>query len=225
MDALATTIEPLALPNKLAAEYLAKWDIAAIAILAPPPGLPCQPSATIDIAEALAGVRKSWPADLEQPALVRAWWTSGIRPAQSVLSLVLACDLRGYPLDHGRLGVPISKLSEAITSAAARLRIGLTDYEVGLARTGAATERIEHLVDEAQVAGILKPFNQEYRRRRQATRIQGLPYINYSTARSRLEAVLARAASGKPVGDIIEAALAPPAQRNAPAGSKRSTPT
>ena len=75
MDALATTIEPLALPNKLAAEYLAKWDIAAIAILAPPPGLPCQPSATIDIAEALAGVRKSWPADLEQPALVRAWWT------------------------------------------------------------------------------------------------------------------------------------------------------
>jgi hypothetical protein len=187
--------KPLELPSKVAAEYLRRFDIAALAILAPSSGLQCAPVATIDLGTVLSDVRKTWAKDIEPPTLAAAWWVSGIRPAQGILNLVLACDLRGYPLERGRLGVSVAKISEAIIASAARLRIGLTDYATGLARVQGSTQRLEDLVDEAELGGLLKPFNAEYRRRRQAAKAAGRPFMNYGTARSRLQAALAGAAA------------------------------
>lgn len=194
MADLATIIEPLTLPDRVAARYFAQFHIAALAIFCPLLGMPCQPVATNDLAEALAAARKAWPRDLAGPILAQAWWVSGLRSGQQVLSLVLACDLRGHPLDHGRLGVPVAKLSEVITAAAARLQIGLTDYQVGLDRAGQATGALASHLAEAQASGALKIFNQEYARRRRAAQARGLPFPAYSEARRRLIGALGQAA-------------------------------
>lgn len=188
-------IEPLQMPDKAAARYMSQFHIAALAIFCPLRGLPCQPVATDNLAEAQAAVRKAWPKDVDPPTLARAWWVSGQRPAQQIVSLTLACDLRGYSLDHGRLSVPVTKLAEAITAAARRLKIGLTDYQVGLTRVQGATTRLAEALSDAMADGGLKFFNAEYRRRRQEAQQAGTYFMSYNVARARLQDALAKAAA------------------------------
>lgn len=189
-------IEPLQMPDKAAARYMSQFHIAALAVFCPLHGMPCQPVATDDLAEALAAVRKAWPKDIDPPTLARAWWVSGLRPAQQIVSLALACDLRGYSLDHGRLSAPVTKLAEAITAAARRLKIGLTDYQVGLTRVQGATTRLAQALDDAAADGALKFFNAEYRRRRQEAQQAGNYFMSYGVARARLQDALGKAVAG-----------------------------
>ncbi len=61
------------------------------------------------------------------------------------------------------------------------------------------------MISPAQATGGLKEFNAEYQRRRRAAQALGKKFMHYSEARARFRAVLAAAASGKPVGDVLRA--------------------
>jgi hypothetical protein len=81
----------------------------------------------------------------------------------------------------------------------------LTDHSTVLARAKAAGTAMEDKPSAAQDAGQLKAFNAEYLRRRREAAAQGKKFMQYTAARARLRAVLAAAASGKPVGDTLRA--------------------
>jgi hypothetical protein len=190
MDAF-TPLDP---PGRDATDYFRKFDIAALVIFAPAPAAPCQPAATLDVAEALKRTQKIWPKE-EPPLLAHAWWVSGIRPAQQVLTLSLACDLRGVSFERNRLAAPLDVVAAALAAAAGRLGIALTDYQIGLDRVGAATATLEGQLDTAQAAGLLAPFNIEFRRRRQLAEQNGGRFMSYRQARRRLIALLGHAAA------------------------------
>jgi hypothetical protein len=146
---------PLDPPGRDAVDYLRKFDIAALAIFCPADAAPCQPAATADVTEALKRTQKVWPKELEPPLLAHAWWVSGIRPAQQVLNLSLGCDLRDVPFTRNRLAAPLEIVAAALTAAAGRLKITLTDYRVGLERVGSATATLGDQLDTAQAAELL----------------------------------------------------------------------
>jgi hypothetical protein len=50
-----------------------------------------------------------------------------------------------------------------------------------------------------QDAGDLKPFNQEYARRRRLALAIGQPFLSYGQARARLRAILAASASTRAI--------------------------
>ena len=201
-------IEPLQMPDKAAARYMSQFHIAALAVFCPLRGVPCQPVAADNLADAVTRARKLWPRELDAPILARAWWLSGIRPAQQVLNLALACDLRDAALTRGRLAVPLDAVAAALTAAAARLQMQLTDYAVGLSRVRAATGQLTDRLAEAQASGALKGFNQEYARRRRAAQAAGLKFMAYRQARSRLQAVLGHAAHrGVITADVLAEVL------------------
>lgn len=191
---------PLDPPGRDAVDYLRKFDIAALVVFCPAPAAPCQPVATIDVSEALKRTQKTWPTELEPPLLAQAWWVSGIRPAQQVLNLGVACDLRSVSFAHNRLAAPLEIVEAALVAAAARLKITLTDYQTGLDRVGSATATLGGQLDSAQADGVLKPFNIEFQRRRQLAHQNGRRFMSYRQARLRLVALLGHAAARGEIG-------------------------
>lgn len=198
-------IAPLPLPAPVVRQYLDRFGIAAVHIICAPTGYPCMIGSGRDLADALAVARRTWPRKSEPPILVAAWWAFDARPAQQVVNLAVASDLRLARRDGQRFAITVNEATEAIQAAAGRLRFRLTDHGAVMARAKAAGIALEDKLSAAQDAGQLKGFNQEYSRRRRAGQAQGEKFMAYSLARARLRAVLAAAASGKPVGDVLKA--------------------
>lgn len=185
--------------------YLQRFNIGMLVIFGQPDLPPCYPGAVAaaDVAAFFKAVRQAWPQDIALPCFAWAALLAGLRPAQQILNLALASELRGWPLDRGRIGVPMAKIAGALTAAAGRLQIPLTDYRDGLLRVRVATACLVDKLDAAQDLGDLKEFNQEYSRRRRAAQAAGHKFMPYDEARARLSSLLAAAASGKPVGDVL----------------------
>ena len=91
-------------------------------------------------------------------------------------------------------------MAAALTAAAGRLRITLTDYRVGLARARAAGAAIGAKLDEVQASGDLREFNLRYKHARLLAAKENRRFPTYPIAKARLvAAVAACAASGAPI--------------------------
>jgi hypothetical protein len=172
-------------------------------IICGPTGFPCLIGSGFDLANELAAARKSWPKDLDSPVLAACWWVFDKRTAQQITSLAVASDLRQARKDGSRFSVNLAEASAAIVAAASRLHFRLTDHGTVMGRVRTAGIALEEKLAAAQDAGLLREFNKEYQRRRRAAAMTGRKFMYYSEARARFRAVLAAAASGKPVGDVL----------------------
>ena len=195
--------EPIEIPDAGVQRYLDRFGVSAVYVIAGPAGFPCVLGSGTDLGDALKAARRSWPPKLDPPLLAAAWWTFDGRAAQQVVSLVVASDLRLARRDGPRFAVSTEEATRAITAAAGRLHFRLTDHASVMARAKATGVALEDKLSAAQATGDLKPFHAEYQRRRVKAQAAGRKFMSYNEARTRLRAVLAAAASGRPVGDVL----------------------
>jgi hypothetical protein len=125
---------PLALPSHDIADYLKRYGIAAILVLAPASECPCQFAIGIDVAKAVAEARRAWPKGRAPLRLAGARWAGSIASATKIRDMLLACDLRRARKVGNAFHIPVTEALAAVDSAARRLDIRLTLY-------GAAIER------------------------------------------------------------------------------------
>jgi hypothetical protein len=189
---------PLALPSRDVADYLARYGIAAILVLAPAEEGPCRFAVGLDVAKAVAEARRSWlKHDLLR--LAGARWAGSITSAAKVLDMILECDLRRARKVGNALHIPVTEALAAVDAAARRLDIRLTAYGAAIERAQQAVGQLDQAIETVQDAGDLKPFNQEYARRRRLAVAAGEPFISYSQARARLRAILAASATTRAI--------------------------
>jgi hypothetical protein len=190
---------PLALPSHDVADYLKRYGIAAIMVLAPASECPRQFAIGIDVAKAVAEARRAWPKGRDALRLAGARWACSIASAAKVLDMTVACDLHGARKVGNSFHIPVTDALAAVDNAARRLDIRLTAYDAALERAQRAVGRLDQAIATVQDAGDLKPFNQEYARRRRLARATGQPFISYGQARARLRAILAASASTRAI--------------------------
>jgi hypothetical protein len=186
-------------------KYLERFGVGAIYVISGPAGFPCVIGTGTDLAAELAVIRKTWLNNLDPPVVVAAWWVFDLRTAQQIANLVVASDLRLAHRDGPRFAVSVSDATTAITAAASRLHFRLTAHATVMARAKAAGAALEEKLVAAQEVGGLKQFNAEYQRRRRAAATAGHKFMLYNEARARFRALLAAAASGRPVADVLRA--------------------
>jgi hypothetical protein len=190
---------PLALPSHDVADYLKHYGIAAIMVLAPASECPCQFVIGIDVAKAVADARRAWPKGRAPLRLAGARWAGSIASAAKVLDMILECDLRRARKVGSSFYVPVTEALAAVDSAARRLDIRLTPYGAAIERARAAVGQLDQAIEKVQNAGDLKPFNQEYARRRRLALAIGQPFLSYGQARARLRVILAASASTRAI--------------------------
>ena len=120
------------------------------------------------------------------------WWTQDRATAHQVVRAI----------GEQRPGSVEGAVAE-IRAAAARVDTVLSEHGVVVARAQAALDQMQEKLSAAQRAGDLKLFNSEYRRRREAARTAGRGFMSYNTAMARLRKLLAGAAAGAPVSDLV----------------------
>jgi hypothetical protein len=91
-----------------------------------------------------------------------------------------------------------------IRAAAVRVDAVLSEHSAVVARARDALARLDTKIELARQTGTLAFFNAEYRRRREAARAAGKGFMRYSTALARLRQLLAGAAAGAPVSDVVQ---------------------
>ncbi len=195
-------------------KYLERFGVGAVYVIAGPMGYPCVIGTGTDLADELVAARKTWPPKLDPPLLVWAAWCFDLRTARQIANLVVASDLRLARRDGPRFAVTVGEATAAITAAAGRLHFRLSDHAAVLARAKAAGAALEDKLSAAQDSGELMAFNAEYARRRREAQARGEKFMGYAEARQRLTAVLAAAASGRPVADILAQVFEDDAQQN-----------
>jgi hypothetical protein len=119
---------PLALPSHDVADYLKRYGIAAIMVLAPAAETPCQFAIGIDVAKTVAEARRAWPKHRSSLLLAGARWAGSIASATKIRDMVLSCDLRRARKDGNSFHIPVTEALAAVDSAARRLDIRLTPY-------------------------------------------------------------------------------------------------
>jgi hypothetical protein len=190
---------PLTLPSHDIADYLEHYGIAAIMVLAPASECPCQFAIGIDVAKAVVEVRRAWPKRRKPLRLAGARWAGSIASASKIRDMLLACDLRRARKVGNAFHIPVTAALAAVDSAALRLDIRLTPYGAAIERARQATGQLDQAIETVQDAGDLKPFNQEYARRRRLAVAAGEPFLTYGQARARLRAILAASASTRSI--------------------------
>jgi hypothetical protein len=190
---------PLALPAHDVADYLKRYGIAAIMVLAPASECPCQFAIGIDVAKAVAEARRAWPKGRDQLRLAGARWAGSIASAAKVLDMILECDLRRARKVGNAFHIPVTEALAAVDSAARRLDIRLTAYGAAIERARQAVGQLDQAIETVQDAGDLKAFNQEYAWRRRLAAAAGESFLTYGQARARLRAILAASASTRSI--------------------------
>ena len=162
--------------SRCTSDYLAQFSVCAICITS---------GAEIVIAS---------PASLGRASAVCAWWT---RDRRAALEVVQAID-EACP-------VSIDQAIAEVGAAADRLGAVLSDHAVVLQRAGAAVRELDLRLEAAQSSGTMAFFNSEFRKRRLSAAKSGVKFIPYWEARRRLRQVLASAAAGRSVSELMQA--------------------
>jgi hypothetical protein len=105
----------------------------------------------------------------------RAWWCASVKA--------------GIVLKEAR------RSDGDIETAARKAGVELTEHSAVVARAEAAAAKIGTRLAQAQRAGVLREFNDEYRRRRLAAFEKGKGFVSYAQARAKLQRVLANVAA------------------------------
>jgi hypothetical protein len=183
-DSLPVLFPPLELPDANAGLYLSRFNLGAVYVAAGTAGFPCAIGSGTDLAAELAAVRRVWPKDAAVPELLWCAWCYDPRTAQQVATVALASDLRSKPKDGRGILCSVEQASAALIAAAQRLGFRLTDHAAVLERIRTTGAALETKLDAAQTAGVLKEFNQEFKRRRVAAQLAGKRPLNYREARA-----------------------------------------
>ena len=189
---------PLALPSRDVADYLKRYGVAAIMVLAPAAEGPCRFAVGLDVAKAVGEARRAWLKH-DPLRLAGARWAGSIASAAKVLDMILECDLRRARKVGNFLHIPVTEALAAVDGAALRLDIRLTPYGAAIERARRAVGQLDQAIATVQDAGDLKAFNQEYARRRRLAVAAREPFISYGQARARLRAILAASASTRAI--------------------------
>jgi hypothetical protein len=107
----------------------------------------------------------------------------------------------------------VEAATTAVLAAAARLGVTLSDHAVVMQRARAAVGKLNGKLETAQANGDLRFFNRAYHRYRLACQQRGEHAMPYGTAMAKLRTLLAGAAAGVPVPDVIAAVFGPPLHR------------
>jgi hypothetical protein len=91
-----------------------------------------------------------------------------------------------------------------IRAAAARCDVVLSEHAVVVARARDALARLDTKIELARQSGTLQFFNSEYRRRREEARATGKGFMRYGTALAKLRQLLAGAAAGTPIANVLQ---------------------
>ena len=125
-------------------------------------------------------------------AVAAAWWAKDAA-AHAVVRAIG---------EHAPTGVEAA--TAEILAAAKRVDAVLSEHDVVVARARNALARLDTKIEHARRTGTLAFFNSEYQRRREAARAAGKGFMRYNTALSKLRKLLAGAAAGAPVSDVLQ---------------------
>jgi hypothetical protein len=78
----------------------------------------------------------------------------------------------------------------ALHRAAADLRFTLTPNVIAVERAGEAASKLNRFMDDLRGTGVLREFNQAFKRRRMTAMLNGRGFMNYKTAELRLRRAL-----------------------------------
>lgn len=101
---------------------------------------------------------------------------------------------------RGRSPRTVDAAMVAVTQAARRMGVRLSEHASVLARAKAATKRISDRVEQAAKAGDLRFFNVLFAQRRRAAALEGRK-LDYGACRQRFETALAHIAASRTAGD------------------------
>jgi hypothetical protein len=116
----------------------------------------------------------------------------------------------------GRRGVSqarapdLTKVTSALTKAAADLHVTLTPHATAMMRAGEAAKRLDRYMDSLRGTGVLKEFTRAYCHKRLAAGPRGEGFMSYATAELRLRRalILLLQGGGKPaVGQSLFASI------------------
>jgi hypothetical protein len=122
------------------------------------------------------------------------WWTQDRATAHQVVRAI----------GEQRPG-SLEKATAEILAAAKRIDAVLSEHSTVLARAQAALSQLDGKLAAAQRAGDLKFFNQSYRQYRLDCKERGEHGMPYNVALAKLRKILAGAAAGAQVPDLVAA--------------------
>ena len=127
-------------------------------------------------------------------AIAAALWTKDAATAHAVVRAIGAL----------RSPASVEAATAEVLAAAKRVDAVLSEHAVVVARARDALTRLDTKIELARQSGTLQFFNSEYRRRREAARAAGKGFMRYGTALAKLRGLLAGAAAGVPLKDVVQ---------------------
>jgi hypothetical protein len=161
-------------PSRAVRDYLAGFNLGCILI---------RPSGEIEVARSLA----------RMGPVAALWWVRDWSSAHQVVRAI----------GEQRSGTVEAAIAE-IRAAAVRVDVVLSERSVVVARARDALARLDTKIELARQNGVLQFFNREYQRRRLAARAAGARFMTYGEAKRRLRKLLARAAAGTPIANVLQ---------------------
>jgi hypothetical protein len=158
-------------------DYLAGFNLGCIVV---------RPTGEIQVVGANHLARMSSVAAL--------WWTQDRATAHQVVRAI----------GEQRPGSVEEAVAE-IRAAAVRCDVVLSEHSVVLARAQSALSQLDGKLAVAQSKGDLQFFNRAYREYRLACKQRGEHRMPYNIALAKLRKLLAAAAAGAPVSDLVAA--------------------
>lgn len=131
-------------------------------------------------------------------AVAAAWWAKDAATAHAVVRAI-----------GEHVPASLEAATAEILAAAKRIEVVLSEHSVVVARAQGAVDQLSAKLTTAQQNGALKFFNSEYRRRREEAKASGNGFMSYNAAMARLRKLLASAAAGARVSDLVRQVFEP----------------
>jgi hypothetical protein len=122
-----------------------------------------------------------------------AWWVRDRRTAEQILVAI-----------GEEQPATVAEATAEILAAADRLEVVRSEHSVVVARARAALDQLGTKLSTAQANGDLKFFNRAYRQYRLARQQRGERAMTYGAARAKLDKLLAGAAAGTPLANVLQ---------------------
>ncbi len=131
-------------------------------------------------------------------AIAAAWWAKDAAAAHAVVRAI-----------GEQAPASVEAATAEILAAAKRLDAVLSTHDVVVTRAQAAIDRLGTRLSTANANGDLKWFNRAYRQYRLGCLQRGERAMDYGAARDKLRELLAGAAAGVPVKDMVQRVFEP----------------
>jgi hypothetical protein len=162
-------------PSRAVRDYLAQFGVVAIYVTS---------TGTLGVGRDLA----------RAAPIAAAWWVRDRHTAEQILVAI-----------GEEQPATVAQATAEVLAAANRLGAVLSEHGAVMARAQAAIDQLSAKLSTAQANGDLKFFNRAYRQYRLGCQQRGEHAMAYGVARAKLRKLLAGAAAGAPVSDLVAA--------------------